>query len=249
MWRPGKRWASLQQAVFDLLFPPRCVACNGEMEPPVGLPLCAGCRETLAPKGGARCPRCAAERPPTNQGTDCLQCRDRTFAFDGAVALGPYHGALRRAVLAVKHPGGIPLAMALGELLSGVHAERLAEQKVDVIVPVPMHWRRRIVRGANGPDVIAERLARRLGGELLTEALVRCRNTRLQGELPLSARTANVRGAFRVRKGYDFHDARVLLVDDVLTTGATLTAAARQLKRAGAAGVLAAVLARAQRSM
>jgi ComF family protein len=109
-----------------------------------------------------------------------------------------------------------------------------------------MHWMRRLVRGINNPDVLADLLSRHLDAPLATAGLVRRRNTLPQKDLSPRERRLNVRGAFRVRKGYNVKGAHVLLVDDILTTGATASEAARVLKRAGAATVGVAVLARAE---
>jgi ComF family protein len=129
--------------------------------------------------------------------------------------------------------------------MSGQLGARLAELRADVIVPVPMFWTRRLLRGVNSPEILAESLAGRLDLPVLRRVLVRTRNTLPQFSLPPSERFPNVRGAFRVRRGYDLSGARVLLVDDVLTTGATSSEAARALRSAGAEAVLVAVAARA----
>jgi ComF family protein len=113
-------------------------------------------------------------------------------------------------------------------------------------VPIPMHWTRRIGRGINNPDVLAQCLAKSLGIPLRRDILVRRVNTTPQAALPPSKRFENLHGAFRVRRPQAADGARVLLVDDVLTTGATCSEAAKMLKRAGAAAVFVAVVARAQ---
>jgi len=110
---------------------------------------------------------------------------------------------------------------------------------------VPMYWKRRLVRGTNSPEIIARSVAAGLGVKARGRLLVRCRNTLPQADLSPRHRFSNVKGAFRVRKHRDLDGARVLLVDDILTTGATCSEAARALKKAGAAVVAAAVVARA----
>jgi len=145
----------------------------------------------------------------------------------------------------MKRKGGEPLATALGEFLARMRGEELASLKFDVVVPVPMHWQRRLARGANSPEVLAEKIARRLRIPVLKRALRQVRNTLPQKDLPLKRRWQNVRGAFGLRAGYDLGGARVALVDDVLTTGATCSEAAGILKKGGASHVVAVVLARA----
>lgn len=166
--------------------------------------------------------------------------------FDATVTLGSYHAGLRDVVLRMKRPMHTALSVAMGELLVRRRGEQLLDHRADVIVPIPMFWARRLYRGINSPEILARCLASSLGIPVRRNLLVRCRNTLPQANLPPSRRFKNVRGAFRVRHPNAVQDARVLLVDDVLTTGATCSEAANMLKRAGAATVLVAVIARAQ---
>jgi len=145
----------------------------------------------------------------------------------------------------MKRKGGEPLATALGEFIARMRGEGLASLRPDVVVPVPMHWRRRLARGTNSPEVLAERIAGKLRIPVLKRALRQIRNTLPQKDLPIKRRWQNVRGAFGLRAGYDLGGARVVLVDDVLTTGATCSEAAGVLKKGGASHVAAVVLARA----
>lgn len=174
----------------------------------------------------------------------CDLCRGRRLRFDGAVTFGSYDGRLRELVLRMKTRREEPLSLAVGRWMSRQLGERLAELRADVIAPVPMFWTRRLLRGVNSPEILAESLGGRLGLPV-RRVLVRTRNTLPQYSLPPSKRFPNVRGAFRIRRGYDLGGARVLLVDDVLTTGATSSEAARALRSAGAEAVLVAVAARA----
>ncbi len=138
-----------------------------------------------------------------------------------------------------------PLAVALVELLWELRRDELSQLQAEVVVPLPMHWARRLQRGANAPDVLAERLARRLGVPLCP-MLARRRHTAPQASLARAARLTNLRQAFGLRGSYNCRGARVLLVDDVLTTGTTCGEATRVLLRHGAATVSVAVLARAE---
>ncbi|HEX4150018.1 MAG TPA: phosphoribosyltransferase family protein [Pirellulales bacterium] len=166
------------------------------------------------------------------------------FAFDAVRALGDYRSALRSAALRLKHRGQEPLAAALAELLWQGFGEELAAVGFDTVLNTPMHWRRRLRRRTNSPELLAESLARRLGIEHLPRCLACCRLRQSQDMLTRSQRFANVRGAFDVRRGYQLGGARLLVVDDVMTTGATAGELARVLKRAGAATVWIVVLAR-----
>lgn len=236
---PWRRWLGL---AVDLVYPPSCASCSDELVPGSPLALCATCRAALVDARPA-CPRCGASLPPGPDPT-CPMCDGRRLRFHAVARLGTYEGALRSAVLRTKRASGRGLAMALGDLL----AERagLEQFDADVVVPVPMHWMRRAWRGANSAEVIARRLAGRLGLPMRSGLLARRRRTAPQASLPPSRRRANVRGAFRARPHADLPGARVLLVDDIMTSGATANEAARMLAGAGAEFVAVAVLARAE---
>jgi ComF family protein len=174
-------------------------------------------------------------------------CLHTPFHFETVVSLGGYRGELRRAILAMKRPSNEPLAVALGQLLLARREHELKACNLDLVLPIPMYWRRRLVRKTNGPDRLAAELGRGLGLPVLARVLRRCRNTLPQKNLVPRERFRNVRGAFRLagrRSGLT--GRRVALVDDVMTTGATADEAARLLKRAGAATVVVVVLARAE---
>ena len=236
-------------AGLDVLFPPACAACGRELEPwgdaPPGGPagahgLCgAGVAEMVS--ATARCGRCGAETTADR----CRACHGRGADHDGIVVLGDYGGGLRGAVLRAKRPAGRRLAENLARLLHDRHGSTIAAWKVDVVVPVPMHWRRRLLRGTNAAGTVARSVARDAGLPC-ADLLRRSRPTVPQNSLPPEGRRANVRDAFAAsRRGVAGH--RVLLVDDVLTTGGTVAACRQTLVRAGAAAVFVAVIARAGR--
>ena len=237
------------RACRNLLLPPRCVCCDREFldcERNGDRPFCAKCLTRVGPETWYGCRRCGAAVPDDGFSLpDCYLCRRSSLRFDAAVILGSYHGALREIVLRMKRPSHEGLTRAIGRMFSQRRGEPLTAHRVDLIVPVPMFWRRRLIRGINSPDVLAHCLGRSLGISLQRNLLVRCRNTRPQAELSPSRRFENMQGAFRVRHPRTAKNARILLVDDILTTGATCSEAAKMLKQAGAASVVVAVVARA----
>ena len=156
--------------------------------------------------------------------------------------LSGYADDVREAVLAAKRSGGELVAAGLATLLVERHRSQLADWRIELVVPVPMHWTRRLARGANSADTLARGIAVTLGVPA-RPLLVRTRSTRMQNELPAGERRANVRDAFRAGTGAV--GRRLLLVDDVTTTGGTLAACRRALAAAGAEAVYAAVAARA----
>ncbi len=149
-------------------------------------------------------------------------------------------------MLRIKNQSAQALAIVLGDLLAVECSQQLTALEPDVVVPIPMHWSRRMWRGTNSSETVAERLSRSLGVPSASHHLARCRRTVPQARLSATRRVANVRGAFRARSHADLPGARVLLVDDIMTTGATANEAAKTLRRAGAAAIVIVVLARAE---
>jgi ComF family protein len=175
----------------------------------------------------------------------CVRCRDESFAFDAVLRLGPYDGVLRDAVLRLKHHSGEGLAELLGKLWLDRDVQRFRDVGPAAVVPVPLHWWRRWRRGYNQSAALARSIAAHLQIPCFPSQLRRLRNTPDQTLQSPAGRRENVRGAFRARRRPQLKGSTVLLVDDVMTTGATAHEAARALRAAGAARVVVAALARA----
>jgi ComF family protein len=196
------------------------------------------------------CPRCG--RPfvsvAATAGVEhplCHGCRREMYDFDFARSYGPYDPAMARAIVMLKYQQVTPLAdWFAGCLLAVVraHAEQFA---ADVVVPVPLHRARQKERGYNQADLIARALAKRLRLPCRGHLLVRTRPRPEKQRLTVRERWTSVRNAFDIREGRGVDKLRVLLLDDVLTTGATLDACSRALRGAGAAYVAAITVARA----
>lgn len=232
----------------DLLYPPACSFCGVDIaEPADEIQLCLPCRSSLLNFRGARCRACGCELPPgfLDDQTSCANCRDEKFKFSSVMAAAAYRDDARDAVLRMKFSGSHGLAIAVSQLLLQTMKSQFERFAPTVVAPIPMHWTRRLWRGTNCPETIAEHLADGLNVPFAPDLLVRIRKTQRQTFLPPGQRQENVRGAFRPRKGYDLADLRVLLVDDVLTTGATCNEAAKVLLAARAQAVAVAVIARA----
>jgi len=239
-------WEPAISAATDLLFPPRCAACGAECESKVGeAMLCAACDEELDIGDEIRCLRCAnvcSESDAT--GHDCVNCRGTKLLFEEARTLGAYHGALRRAVLKAKQSSYEALAAALGQRLAEAIELSPFEEQLEVVVAVPMHWLKRAWQGPNAAETAAMKVAQRLGLPLARGTLKCVRLLRRQANLAPTERRKNVRGAFRVSRRAKIAGKRVLLVDDVMTTGATAHEGSRVLLEAGASAVLIATVAR-----
>jgi ComF family protein len=236
---------SLLRGLLHLLYPGACGVCDQPLPPDVDH-FCAGCRSALTSDAGPTCPRCAATVGPfVHLPGNCTHCHNSTLHFETVLRLGTYEGLLREVVLRLKHASGEGLAELVGELWAA-HAEpALRAAGTTVVVPVPLHWRRRWTRGYNQSEALARALAGRLGVPCQPRSLVRVRNTPKQALQTAASRQANVRNAFRALSQRGLAGQSVLLVDDILTTGNTASEAARMLRGAGAARVVVAVLARA----
>ena len=246
-------WQALpraRKALLDLVYPPRCVWCHDEADSPEydRIALCLHCRSELAPPVLAWCGKCGAPLGGAiadgleNLPADCFHCQGEKYPWQQTVALGAYAGELAKAVVRTKSPNADSLSLSLGRLLVDRRQSELEGLSCDTIIPMPLHWARRFVRGTNGPDLIAEALARHLQLPLRRHWLKRRRLTGLQGPSTPTERRQLQHDSFRSAK--HLGGKRILLVDDVLTTGATAREATKTLMAAGAASVSIAVLAR-----
>ena len=238
-----RRWLDWWgEAVGALVFPWECPVCGGEAG---ASPFCADCRSKLLAPATAVCPRCAMPVGPFAEvGRGCSDCRGKSLGFDHAIALGPYDGPIRDLCLSLKHETNAWLAPWLADVLVEARPELKAEPADTWVVPVPLHWKKHWQRGYNQ----AEALARGLAGRLSLRFRQPLRRLTATPPLALLGRTERarlLRGAFRARPWKSLEGRTVLLVDDILTSGATSGAAARALKRAGAARVVVVVAARA----
>ena len=231
-------------ALASLFYPPACVVCSGTVE---GLQyLCAECR-SRAPRITA--PFCAKCSEPffgaITQTFSCANCEHRTLHFDAAVAAYRSRGLVRNLVHDFKYGRQRHLRYPLSEWLAEtLNDSRLRDRRFDLIVPVPLHAARERERGFNQATLLAELLAAKVGLPL-RPVLERIRYTTTQTAHDRAERMENLQDAFRLRKNRDVRGLRVLLIDDVLTTGSTLSECARVLKAAGAISVHAATAARA----
>ena len=243
---PLRLMRASRDAAIDLLFPPVCNFCGEAIErSDGGAILCLGCTGRLRPELDAVCPRCAAPCPkiPSADG-ECPSCRGAKYAFSAVRTLGLYAGDLRSAVLQMKHPEHEPLAMAIGRQLADVLLASPFPAPIDLVAPVPMHWLKRLWRGANPAETLAAALAREARLQVAAD-LVRCRRLlKKQATLLPGERFQNVRNAYRVSRSFDIRGATVLVVDDVVTTGASADAVGKALRRAGAADVFVIAAAR-----
>ncbi len=243
----GAGWARrAADAALGLLLPPRCLVCGGVVEGAGA--VCADCWPGITFLGAPHCNACGYPFE-FDSGPDalCAACAAKRPSWGRARAVIAYDEASRSPVLAFKHGDRIDAAPAFGSWLARAGAALL--EGADILVPVPLHRTRLLSRRYNQAALLALAAGREGGIAVAPDLLVRTRRTPSQGRLSASARRRNVAGAFALRSGRaDRIDGRrVVLVDDVLTTGATAEACTRTLLGAGAANVDVLTLARVVR--
>jgi ComF family protein len=194
------------------------------------------------------CIQCRApflSRFPLDDAGRCGLCRRGVRGFDAAYSFGFYEDELRKLIHLFKYGRIQTLSAPLGRLLALALPR---EQNFDVIVPMPLHWHKRWQRGFNQAELLAHEIGRRTHTPV-RNALRRVRSTASQAGLTSAKRRANVSGAFQVKRRSTLNGSRVLLIDDVMTTGATAASCARALKRGGASQVTLLTLARVDRRL
>ena len=234
----------LLEAAASLLYPPVCTICGEKVG--AGEYLCDQCEAKAVRIVAPFCLKCsepfegAISTPFT-----CANCAHRTIYFDAAVAAYRGRGIVRQIIHDFKYRRQIHLRYLVARwLCAALDDERLRRQQFDILIPVPLHPARQRERGFNQATLLAELLSKQISIPF-KPLLKRVRYTTTQTALDRAERMENLHNAFRLRKNISVQGLRVLLIDDVLTTGSTLSECARILKRAGAISVHAATAARA----
>jgi ComF family protein len=233
------------RAVVDTVLPPRCLACGVTVDEPDA--LCATCWNAMHFFAAPWCAVCGLPfAHPMGEQALCGSCAGKPPYWDRARAVLRYDKHSRALVLSLKHGDRTQLARSLGRWMHRAGAELL--DRADLLVPVPLHWTRLFARRYNQAALLAHAIHAAGGPRVAADQLVRRRRTPPQGRLGPLARARNVRAAFALRPGRSVAGKRLVLIDDVMTTGATVEECARVLRRAGASWIGVLTLARAVRT-
>ncbi len=243
------RWiAEARDALASILIPAPCRICGDLLGHSLRIPICQTCLDGFSRVPEKICDVCGLPLPDfaavPGEMLRCAACRMETYAFDRARSFAIYENEVVRAIVLLKFERIDPLAKWFAERLAEIYRRNEAIFGVDVVVPVPLHREREKERGYNQAELLSRSLAKLLKLRHQGVLLVRKRPRPAKLVLTLRERWAAVRGAFEIRPGSQVDNRRVLLLDDVMTTGATLDACSKALRDAGAKSVVALTVAR-----
>lgn len=234
----------LKPALLDFLFPPICHTCRTFIPDAGEIHICGNCREQLPLVKSPLCPVCGIPYPGVGDDHVCGQCLTHPPHFDFARASLLYDGAVSKMIHSFKYLYKTHLRRPLALLALEGLGEFITSVKPEVIIPVPLHISRLRKRGFNQAVLLGEIFSDRLSIPMRVKAVARIRRTEPQIDLSGEARRTNVKGAFAVQDHTCIHGRRVLLLDDVMTTGSTADECAKELKKAGALSVIVITIAR-----
>ena len=230
-------FASLLRGVRDVVFPLTCIVCKARLDGCAAAePVCPGCLQKIKKNRPPFCIRCGRTLDAqASAGLVCAGCLENPVVFDRAFAPCAYDGTVKALIKAFKYRQKDYIAGVLGNLLiEFIREYDLPMRHIDMLMPVPLHAARRREREFNQAELLCRQIAAGFDKPIETAALIRGRDTPAQAALGTDRRKANVAGAFRVCDSLAVRGKNILLIDDVLTTGATASEAAAALKNAGA---------------
>jgi ComF family protein len=237
----------LANALINILYPQNCLACT---QTPINSNaaewVCKACLNRIKPNIPPFCLKCGlgGQKPAAEE---CSSCKDRNFQFDRAFSACIYEEPLKTLIHQFKYNAKLKLRRLFANILiTFIENYHLPIQNYDLLLPVPMHPARLREKEINQAQVLADMLHERYGTQVNNHGLGRIQQKALQSNLSFEQRIHNIKGAFKVRRNDEFINKRILVIDDVFTTGSTVSEAASVLKEAGAGKVDVLTLARTQ---
>ena len=231
----------IQNTVLNTLFPETCPVCHENSSDHKIAPICAGCWDSIRQYEGPKCGKCGVPLASGSSMT-CGECIKDRPAFRSVRAFGLYNGPLRKAINLLKYHNMKRLSKPLAEMIL-----RMEIPRADAVIPVPLYKDRLMQREFNQSALLAKHTAKRTGASLLINCLVKVKDTMPQVGLSSIERRRNIRNAFKVEKQELIKEKVIILVDDVVTTGATVRECSRALKKAGAGDIYVVALAHGAR--
>ncbi len=233
--------------LLDIFYPRHCFACNKSLHEEKNTYICGSCLEILRKTEVKRCSKCGLKLGPgiTSSNKGCPECKNASLRFEKSFFVSDNTEPIRTLIHQFKYKKQICLATPLGSLLTNLlHQETICE--IDLVVPVPLHWKKKQERGFNQSELMAKKICKKLSIPISTNNLYRIKNTLSQTQLSHLQRQKNVKGAFNVKNPEKFFQKNILLVDDVLTTGMTASECAKSLENIGTNKVFLIALARSK---
>ena len=225
------------EKILAWFYPPHCILCGRLLKIGKEEILCKGCEIELPWNNGPVCQKCG--RPMYVSMPYCKRCQEEGFAFEKGIAVFPYD-KMRKTIAHMKYKGwkrdAVPLGNLMGEYLLTYYADWIPE--IDMILPIPMYWKKEKKRGFNQAALLAEELAKRIQKPCSSGYLLRSRETIPQSRLTAQERKQNVKDAFVLERPEEIVGKTILLVDDIFTTGITIHTCAELLQGYGAKKVL-----------
>lgn len=238
-------------AFLDLFYSRSCLHCNRNLNNSYELYLCEDCKKDIRYLSNSHCIRCGAALGPHIASTakdGCAVCKGKYLPFNTLTSIAHYDGVMKTLIHSFKYARQKFLSSLLNDIV--LTHEQLKEivPHIDIIVPIPLHWLKKMRRGFNQSELLSRGIQRYFSKPISANNLCRIKYTASQTQLTKSQRLVNIHNAFFVKYPKSFKGKRILLVDDVLTTGVTASECSKKLKEAGAESVHLLILATAKDS-
>jgi len=236
-------FSGLLKGFKDLIYPNYCLVCNSRIDSKRQEPVCGNCWESVEKNLPPFCSLCGRHLNPDDTKL-CPSCLNKKFNFDRAFCPCLYTGTIKKLIHEFKYSGKDYLGRPLGSIMNTfIRDYNLPMEYLDFIVPVPLHQSRLREREFNQAEILSRHIGKEFSKRVLSDCLIRTKATKTQTELGTFERLHNMEGSFEVKRPQMVKGANLLLIDDVMTTGATSNEAAKSLKKSGAAIVLVMALA------
>ncbi len=242
-----KAICNIFSGLLDILYPRHCFACENSLHEEMNTHICASCMEKINKSDTRRCVKCGFELGPgiTDSINGCTECENTNLKLEKSFFVSDNRDPIKSLIHQFKYKKHACLATPLGYLLIKLLNQEITCE-IDIIVPVPLYWGKKQKRGFNQSALLAKKISSKIPLPISTNNLYRVKNTLSQTHLSRPQRQKNVFGAFKVKNPEKLHKKNVLLVDDVLTTGTTVSECAKSLKNAGVNKVFLIALARSK---